>query len=169
MQFNTKFQHYMTLMSLFLVRDIQKTRVFNEDNFRPMGSTFQDVCANIVALHEAGLTRLREVRKNNSGQFVELKFEQVFTPAGEALRNEQLRYEMEPDVKRRHRDKLERMAITGESSGPLINSSGEVLDGASMNSLFSPDQIREHAKQQLKLMDEADIFDAAKTPNSGTH
>jgi len=168
-QFNAKFQHYMTLMSLSLVRDIQKTRVFNEENFRPIGSTFQVACANIVALHDAGLTRLREERKNKSGEFVEMTFEQVFTPAGEALRNEQLRYEMEPEVKKRQRAMLERMAITGESSGPLINSSGEVLDGVSMNSLFSPEQIREHAKQQLKIMDESDVFDAAKMPNSGSH
>lgn len=169
MEFATKFQHYMTLGALLLARDIQKTRVFNEGNFRPMGSTFQVTCANIVALHDAGLTRLREVKKNKQGEFVELTFEQVFTPAGESLRKEQLRYEFEPEFKQKQRAMLERMAITGESSGPLMNSSGEVVNGVSMNSYFSPDQIREHAKQQLKLMDENDVFDAAKTPNTGTH
>lgn len=169
MQFQTKFQHYMTLMSLFLVRDIQKTRVFNEGNYRPGMITFQETCANIVALHDAGLTRLREVRKNKAGEFVELAFEQVFTPAGESLRREQLRYELDPEIKKNQMAMLERMAITGESSGPLINSSGDFLGGVSMSSFFSPEQIREHAKRQLNLMNENDAFDAAKMPNTGTH
>lgn len=168
MQFTTKFQHYMTLTALWINLDILKTGVCNEANFRTPGISFQEMCANIVALHDAGLTRLRDVRKNDRGEFVELAFEELFTPAGEALRNQQLRFELEPDVKDKQRRMLERMAITGESCEPLINSSGDVVAGV-MNTFLSPDQIREHAKRQLRIMAENDLFDGAKEPPDGIH
>jgi hypothetical protein len=164
MNFETKWDYKRMLMSLFVNVNVQATKVLNEANFEQrttsLTGTFQEFCANIVTLNEAGLTRLRDITKHSDGRYAELTFEQVFTPAGESLLKEP--YSLDPDVKSNLKAMLARQIVTGVSDSPLISASGEILEGLTLSSLMTPDQIRENARNQLRIMGENEILDSTK-------
>lgn len=57
MNFEIKFLHHQTLLSLSLNRDVNKSCILNAETFKSRfqswTGTFQEQCANIVKLHEA--------------------------------------------------------------------------------------------------------------------
>jgi hypothetical protein len=123
---------------------------------------FEKTCDKLGRAHECGLTRIREIVRDRNGQVVEIVFEQVLTPAGEALVDgPPPRVELSADTRQFLRERLQRQLETGESGGsPMINGRGE--PAGDLSDYLTPEQIRANAKQQLDILDEEERKAARK-------
>lgn len=172
MNFDTQFNYWKSLMTLSANIEVKKTLRMTEANyksrFHPNLGSFQKICEDVFSLHEAGLTRLRDIKKHTNGQYQEITFDQLFTQAGEALLKDPPRFELSEDTKKMLKERLERQIYTGTNDSPLVTGTGEPIDGLTLSSFMSPEQIKEIAKQQLKLLQDSEQFDKAKQEGKPT-
>jgi len=141
---------WMALTFLQICPRAGRSLKYNPETSRVAGQSFQDRCEAIVSLHDAGLTRLREIKKID-GKYTELTFEHYFTAAGDAVLNGPApQLTLSADTRRSLEAYLTRQSVAGDCDSPLINSSGQTV--GVLSDFLTQDQIKANAKDQLDLL-----------------
>lgn len=145
----------MALSSIQCVKSIRAGgRTFNESNSPFKGYSFQSICEGLILAHEMGLCRLRDIlRERGGGRVIEIVFEVMHTPAGEAfMKGAPPKLKLSEEGSSSLRRHLERQAETGDGSGPMINGLGEVV--GKQSDFMTKEQIMANAREQLRILDE---------------
>ena len=139
---------WLALMFLKVCPKAKKLLKYNQATSGVYGELFQERCVAIVALHDAGLTRLRDIKKSG-GKYTELNFELYFTVAGEVVLNGPIPQLMLSADRRLFDASLTRQSVAGDCDSPMIDSTGQPV--GVMSDFMTQEQIKANAKRQLDL------------------